>query len=90
MIKSKPLKTAMIKIYQRVSLNQNFPEYNLKKGDIATFIDTVPHPDGGEEGYVLEVFNALGESIDEVIVPKSAVNPLQENQILTVRSLIEV
>ncbi|WP_330205132.1 DUF4926 domain-containing protein [Cyanobacterium sp. Dongsha4] len=80
----------MIELYQRVSLNQNFPEYNLRKGDIATFIDTVPHPEGGEEGYVLEIFNALGESINEVIVPKSAVNPLEENQILTVRSLIEV
>jgi hypothetical protein len=80
----------MTKLYQRVSLNRNFPEYNLKKGDIATFIDTVPHPTGGEEGYVLEVFNALGESINVVIVPKSAVNSLQENQILTVRPLIEV
>ncbi len=80
----------MITLYQRVSLNRNFPEYNLKKGDIATFIDTVSHPSGGEEGYVLEVFNALGESINVVIVPKSAVNSLQENEILTVRSLIEV
>lgn len=80
----------MIELYQRVSLNQNFPEYNLKKGDIVTFIDTVPHPTGGEEGYVLEVFNAVGESIDVVIVAQSAVNSLQDNQILTVRSLVEV
>lgn len=80
----------MIELYQRVSLNRNFPEYNLKKGDIVTFIDTVPHPTGGEEGCVLEVFNVLGESIDVVIVPQSAVSCLQENQILTVRSFVEV
>ena len=80
----------MIELYKKVSLNQNFPEYFLKKGDIATFIDIVPHPEGGEEAYVLEVFNAVGESIDVVIVPKSAVNSLQENEILTVRSLVEV
>lgn len=75
----------MIKLYQRVALNQDFPESNLKKGDIATFIDTVPHPENGEEGYVLEIFNAIGESIDTIIVPKSAVSPLQANQILSVR-----
>jgi hypothetical protein len=79
----------MIELYQRISLNRDFPEYNLKKGDLATLIDTVPHPKGGEEGYVLEIFNAVGESINTVIVPCSAVNPLQEDEILTVRSLIE-
>ena len=79
----------MIELYTQISLKQDFPKYNLKKGDIATFIDTVPHPQGGEEGYVLEVFNALGESISTVIVPKSAVAPLRSDEILSVRSLIE-
>lgn len=63
----------MIELYTRVALRRDFPEYSLKRGDIATFIDTVPHPTGGEAGYILEVFNALGESIDVVTVPKSAV-----------------
>lgn len=65
-----------IPLYSRISLNRDFPEYNLRRGDIATFIDTVPHPKGGEDGYILEVFNALGESIDVVTVPKSAVAAL--------------
>ncbi|NJL90803.1 MAG: DUF4926 domain-containing protein [Coleofasciculaceae cyanobacterium SM2_1_6] len=79
-----------ILLYSRISLNQDFPEYNLRKGDVATFIDTVPDPDCIEEGYILEVFNALGESIDTVIVPKSAVTPLHPDEILTVRSLTQV
>ncbi|MEM1251618.1 MAG: DUF4926 domain-containing protein [Cyanobacteria bacterium P01_H01_bin.21] len=79
-----------IKLYDRISLNRDFPEYNLKQGDVATFIDTVPDPEGIEEGYILEVFNALGESIDVVIVPKSAVEPLQPNEILSVRNLVQV
>ena len=41
----------MIELYQRVALNQDFPESNLKQGDIATLVDTVPHPNQGEEGY---------------------------------------
>jgi hypothetical protein len=55
-----------IPLYSRISLNRDFPEYHLKRGDIATFIDTVPHPDGGEDGYILEVFNPQGESITVV------------------------
>lgn len=80
----------MIELYQRVSLNQDFSEHNLKKGDIAILIDTVPHPSGGEEGYVLEIFNAVGESINVIIVPKSSVEALREDEILSVRSIVEL
>ncbi|MBW4654693.1 MAG: DUF4926 domain-containing protein [Kaiparowitsia implicata GSE-PSE-MK54-09C] len=83
------MKDTTIPLYSRVSMNQDFPEYNLRQGDIATFIDTVPDPEDGEEGYILEVFNALGESIDVVTVPKSAVAPLRSDEILTVRSRLK-
>lgn len=79
------MNTNTIPLYSRISLNRDFPEYNLKRGDIATFIDTVPDPEGIEEGYILEVFNALGESIDVVTVPQSAIAPLRSDEILTVR-----
>jgi hypothetical protein len=59
----------------------------LKKGDVVTLVDYVTHPSGGENGYVLEVFNAVGESIDVIAVPMSAVQPLRNDEILTVRSL---
>lgn len=80
----------MIELYQRVSLNREFQEYQLKKGDVATLIDMVPHPHGGELGYVLEIFSALGESLNVIIVPMSAVTTLKQNEILTVRSLVQV
>jgi len=80
----------MIELYQRVSLNKDFPEHNLKKGDIAILIDKVPHPSGGEEGCVLEIFNAVGESINVIIVPKTAVEVLREDEILSVRPLLEL
>ncbi len=78
----------MLELYQRISLNRDFPEHNLKKGDIATLVDTVPHPTGGEDGYVLEVFNAIGESINVIVVPQSAVEPLKQDEIISVRSLV--
>jgi hypothetical protein len=52
-----------LELYQQVSLNHDLPEYQLKKGDIATLIDFIQHPHNQEEGCILEVFNALGESI---------------------------
>ncbi|MFM7876229.1 MAG: DUF4926 domain-containing protein [Microcystis panniformis] len=61
----------MTKLYQEVSLNCDFPEYNLKKGDVGTLVNIVPHPTGGEEGYVLEIFDSEGESID-VVIPNPA------------------
>jgi hypothetical protein len=48
-------------------------EYAIKKGDVAIVVDTVPHPSGGEEGYILEIFNDAEESVDTVVVPFSAV-----------------
>ena len=75
-----------LELYQQVYLNHDLPEYQLKKGDIATLIDFVPHPHNQEEGCILEVFNALGESIHVVAIPKSWVIPLQSNQIFSVRT----
>jgi Domain of unknown function (DUF4926) len=80
----------MIELYQRVCLAQDIPEYNLRQGDIATLVDTVPHPEGGEEGCVLEIFNVLGESINTIIVPQSAIIALQSNQIFSARALTSV
>jgi hypothetical protein len=63
----------MPQFYEQVTLARDVPEYNLKRGDSAILVDTVPHPKGGEEGYVLELFNDAGESVNVVIVPKSAI-----------------
>jgi len=43
------------------------------KGKINHAVDIVAHPKGGEEGYVLELFNEVEESVNVVIVPKSAI-----------------
>jgi len=56
---------------------------------VVTVIDTIPAPDDGEDGCILEVFNALGELVDVVTVPQSAIAPLRPDDILTVRSRLE-
>jgi hypothetical protein len=74
-------------LYKDVALLLDVPEHQLKAGDIATLVDVVPHPTNGEDGCVLEVFNAIGESIAVVVVPVSAIKTLQANEILSIRSL---
>lgn len=76
-----------VKLYDHVVLCQDFPENNLKSGDVAVLVDFIPDPNGGEMGAILEVFNALGESISVVAIPRSAIKPLQADEIFTVRSL---
>lgn len=76
-----------LELYSEVSLTQDIVDYDLKTGDIATVVDFVTHPQGGETGCVLEIFNAVGESIGVLTVPISAIKSLSANERLTTRSL---
>ena len=76
-----------LELYEYVALKRDLPEYQLRAGDVAVLIDFVPHPAAGEMGCVLELFNALGDSIQVIVVPRSVVASLQANEILTVRSI---
>jgi hypothetical protein len=79
-----------IELYQEVALTRDLPEYGLRAGDIAVLVDFVPHPSNGEEGCVLEIFNAIGESIATIAVPLSVVEVLRSDEILAVRPLAKV
>lgn len=74
-------------LYHEVALTRDIVEEGLYAGDVATLLDYVPHPGGGEEGAVLEIFNALGESITVITVPVSAIAPLRADQVPAVRPL---
>jgi hypothetical protein len=79
-----------IPLYERVALCRDLQEHGLKKGDVAVLVDYVPHPEGGEEGCVLEIFNALDESIVVVAVPISEIEPMKADEVLAVRHLARV
>lgn len=74
-------------LYQRIALKRDIAEHGLKRGDVATLVDVVPHPNKGEDGCVLEVFNALGESISVLTVRESDIEVLHADEVLSVRSL---
>ena len=80
-----------IELYSQVALARDVPEEGLCRGDIATVVErlSATKASGGEEGFILEVFNAIGETIAVVTVPVSAVEPLHANEILSVRTIAQ-
>ena len=74
----------MYQLFQEVVLGIDLPEKGLKKGDIATIVE---HHlvNGGEDGYSLEVFNALGDTIAVVTVAESSIMALSANEVLNAR-----
>ncbi|HEX4143176.1 MAG TPA: DUF4926 domain-containing protein [Pirellulales bacterium] len=74
-------------LYQRVALSRDVAEHGFRRGDVATLVDYVPHPSEGPEGCVLEVFNALGESLAVITVSVNDIEPLEADEILSVRHL---
>jgi hypothetical protein len=73
-------------LFEEVVLLEDVTEKGLLKGDVATIVEHHPVPDG-EDGYSLEVFNVLGDTITVITLPESAVAPLTENEIFSVRAL---
>jgi Domain of unknown function (DUF4926) len=75
-------------LFTRVALRQDFPRHQLHRGDVATVVDH--HPvSNGEDGYSLEVFNAVGDTIAVLVVAESQIEPLMSNEVLHIRVLDE-
>jgi hypothetical protein len=75
-------------LFTRVALREDFPQYKLCRGDVATIVEHHPVRDD-EDGYSLEVFNAVGETIAVIAVAESQIEPLMSNEVLHVRVLQE-
>ncbi len=80
--------TMKFELFTRVALATDMPEYRLKQGDIATIVDYLVAEDNGEPGYALEVFNALGETIDVIDAAETDLEPLRSDEILNARHLM--
>jgi len=73
-------------LFKEAVLLKDIPEKKLKKGDVAIIVEH--HPSSTtEDGYTLEVFNALGDTIAIVTLPESEIDSLKETEVFSVRSL---
>jgi hypothetical protein len=75
-----------LEIYTDVALTCDLPEYRLRRGDIVKLVDHHMAADGAE-GYSIEVFNAVGDTIAVTAVPATAVEALRGDEVLSARSL---
>ena len=75
-------------LFTRVALREDFPQHQLHRNDVATVVDHHPVAEG-EDGYSLEVFNAVGETIAVMVVAESQIEPLMKNEVLHIRVLDE-
>jgi hypothetical protein len=76
-------------LYTRVTINRDIPEEYLKKGDVGMYIEYLKHPHGSEDGAILEIFNALGDSIRIATVPISAIESIRPEHVPAVRLIAE-
>lgn len=74
-------------LFIRVALAEDLPSRRLRRGDVATVVEQHAGRRDQEPGYTLEVFNALGESVDVVTVRESQIEPLNAGELLSVRML---
>ena len=74
-------------LYTDAVLTRDLPCENLCRGDVVKVIDHHPVP-GGEDGYSIEVFNAVGDTIAVTSVEESALEPLTAQDVFNVRRLL--
>ncbi len=73
-------------LYSDMVLRCDLPEHRLRCGDIVKLVDCHVAPDG-TEGYSIEVFNAICDTIAVTTVPASALEILRNDEVLSARML---
>lgn len=66
-------------LYTDVALTCDLPEHRLRRGDIVKLVDHHVAADS-TEGYSIEVFNAVGDTITVTAVPASALEAHREDE----------
>ena len=75
-----------LELYKDAALTRDLPEHRLRRGDIVKLVDRHVAPDN-TEGYSIEVFNAIGDTIAVTSVPAAALETLREDEVLSARTL---
>ena len=71
-------------LFTDMALRRDLPSHGLRRGDVVRLVDRHTSP-AGDEGYSIEVFNALGESVAVTTVDAGALEPLSQDEVLSVR-----
>lgn len=75
-----------MKEFDAVVLTKDFPEHGLEAGDVGTVV--FKYPDGG--GIEAEFVTAEGRTLAVLKLDRSAVRPMEDSEILHVRSVAKL
>jgi hypothetical protein len=75
-----------LELFKEAKLTCDLPEHRLRRGDVVKLVDHHVAPDG-TEGYSIEVFNAVSDTLAVTSVPASALETLREDEVLSARTL---
>ncbi len=71
-------------LFTSVALAIDIPEKGLQAGDLATVVEHHPRQ-GAEDGYTLELFDAVGNTYAVVTLSEAGIEPLRAGELLSVR-----
>lgn len=74
-------------LFERVALLKDVPGQDLKKGDIVTTVEFLKARHELPNAYVVEVFNAIGETIAVITVKEEDLEALTGHDVLSKRTL---
>jgi len=77
-------------LFTRVALKEDLPARGLQRGDVATIVEAHTGKAELEQGYSLEISNAIGETIAVLAVRESQIEPRAPDEVLHVRRLDEL
>ena len=73
-------------LFSEMALTRDVPDHGLRRGDVVRLVDH--HiAQGGREGYSVEVCNAVGDTIVVTTVDASSLEPLQSDEVFSIRHL---
>lgn len=72
-------------LFSTVVLTHDLPESGFRHGDVATIVEQIPATSNREGGYLLEVFDASGNTIDVISVLESEIELPKPNAVVNYR-----
>jgi len=74
-------------LYTQVVLLTDLPDYHLKAGDLVTLVEFLEGNENLAPAYVVEVFDAIGQTLAVLTVAETKLVSLQAGEVLSVRKL---
>ncbi len=74
-------------LYTQAVLTIDLPDYGLKIGDLVTLVEFLEGNETLESAYVVEVFDAIGQTLAVLTVAEKNLTHLQAGEVLSVRKL---